>query len=185
VALLLTTVTNNQHLLFPMTVTPSQGGIMEVLLQDLVSCPLVQLLIQPDGTIAMLSSQDKILHGGFFSPGSSSSSCCPMPEALAQAAAAAGEMHVVIVDLIVQVAAALGQHRYALQINCLGGDAGPAAIGCCICTCDIDVTGAVLTWKESVLATDPGIVPFHVCRKSCLYSRDAGLLPTGIPVHSY
>jgi hypothetical protein len=63
---------------------------MEALLHDRTCCPLVQLLIKPDGSIAVLSSQDKILHGGLASPGSSSPSCCPAPAALAQATVAAG-----------------------------------------------------------------------------------------------
>lgn len=65
---------------------------MEVMLQDITCCPLVQLLIQPDGCISLLSSQDKILHGGWASPGSSAPSSCAAPAALAQAAVAAGRL---------------------------------------------------------------------------------------------
>jgi hypothetical protein len=63
---------------------------MEVLLDNVTCCPLVQLRIEPDGSVAVLSSADKTLHGGWGSPGSSSPSCCSVPAALAHAAAAAG-----------------------------------------------------------------------------------------------
>jgi hypothetical protein len=75
----------------------AKGGVIEALLEPVICCPLVQLLLEPDGAITVLATQDKILHEGFSSPGSTFPSSFPILEALHQAALAAGGLFVLSV----------------------------------------------------------------------------------------